>query len=128
MESLYLQDEWKLLSSLTLNYGLRFDHYQAYLQRQPAQPAREYRLAACTGTTVHAGYSRYFTPPPFELVGSETISKFAGTSAAPAVTTDTAPQSPSAPTTTTWGCSRSCSQRADAGRRQLLPALAEPDR
>jgi hypothetical protein len=28
---------------------------------------------------VHAGYSRYFTPPPFELIGSETISKFINT-------------------------------------------------
>ena len=23
------------------------------------------------GTTFHAGYARYFTPPPFELVGNQ---------------------------------------------------------
>jgi outer membrane receptor for ferrienterochelin and colicins len=32
---------------------------------------------------VHAGYSRYFTPPPFELIASETFTKFAGTTALP---------------------------------------------
>jgi len=42
---------------------------------------------------VHGGYSRYYTPPPFELVGSETFTKFAGTSAIPpgTVTEDTPP-------------------------------------
>src|SRR5579862_1305646 len=27
LESVYLQDEWKIFEPLTLNYGLRFDHY-----------------------------------------------------------------------------------------------------
>jgi outer membrane receptor for ferrienterochelin and colicins len=30
IESVYLQDEWRLLSTLTVNYGLRFDRYSAY--------------------------------------------------------------------------------------------------
>jgi outer membrane receptor protein involved in Fe transport len=34
------------------------------------------------------GYSRFFSPPPFELVGSTTIAKFLNTTAAPAVTVD----------------------------------------
>jgi len=37
-------------------------------------------------TTMHAGYSRYFVPPPFELVSSVTVANFANTTAAPAVT------------------------------------------
>jgi hypothetical protein len=36
-----------------------------------------------TGTTLHGGYSRYFTPPPFELVGAGTFAQFAGTTAVP---------------------------------------------
>ena len=42
---------------------------------------------------MHGGYSRYYTPPPFELVGSETFTKFPGTTALPpgTVTQDTAP-------------------------------------
>ena len=38
---------------------------------------------ATDDTTFHAGYSRYFSPPPFELVGTETLDKFANTTAAP---------------------------------------------
>jgi outer membrane receptor protein involved in Fe transport len=46
-----------------------------------------------TDTTLHGGYSRYFTPPPFELVGAGTFTQFAGTSAVPpgTVTKDTPP-------------------------------------
>jgi hypothetical protein len=42
---------------------------------------------------VHAGYSRYFTPPPFELIASGTFTKFDGTTAVPpgSNTQDTAP-------------------------------------
>ena len=36
-----------------------------------------------TDTTVHGGYSRYYTPPPFELIGSGTVTKFLSTSALP---------------------------------------------
>jgi outer membrane cobalamin receptor len=39
-------------------------------------------------TTLTMGYSRYFVPPPFELIAPTTISLFANTSAAPAVTQD----------------------------------------
>ena len=46
---------------------------------------------ALDDTTVHVGYSRYLSPPPFELVGGETISKFLNTTAAPAVTVSNSP-------------------------------------
>jgi len=39
-------------------------------------------------TTLHAGYAREFTPPPFELISPNTVSKFAGTTLGPAVTQD----------------------------------------
>jgi len=41
------------------------------------------------GTTLTAGYSRYFVPPPFALIAPTTVSLFANTTAAPAVTLDT---------------------------------------
>ena len=44
--------------------------------------------ADARSTTVHAGYSRYFTPPPFELVAGGNIAQFADTTAAAAVTQD----------------------------------------
>jgi outer membrane receptor for ferrienterochelin and colicins len=91
LESLYLQDEWKLRSDLTLNYGLRFDHYQAFASGSQLSPRVNVVWQPYSATTLHAGFSRYFTPPPFELVGGETISRFAGTSAYPSVPADTTP-------------------------------------
>jgi outer membrane receptor protein involved in Fe transport len=93
MESLYLQDEWKALTNLTINYGLRADHYNAYSSGGQLSPRLNTVWEALPGTTVHGGYSRYFTPPPFELVGSETFTRFAGTTAVPpqTVTADNAP-------------------------------------
>jgi len=93
IESVYLQDEWQVLSPLTINYGLRFDHYSAYSSGSQLSPRVNFVWQLPYGTIVHGGYSRYFTPPPFELVGSETFTRFAGTSALPpgSVTEDTAP-------------------------------------
>jgi len=91
IESLYLQDEWQIAAPLTLNYGLRLDHYAAYSSGSQLSPRVNAVWQPWAGTTLHAGYSRYFTPPPFELIASESISKFANTSAAPPVLTDTAP-------------------------------------
>ncbi len=98
-ESVYLQDEWKIISDLTVNYGLRFDNYTAYSKGNQLSPRLNAVYKPWDGTTFHLGYARYFSPPPFELVGNEDISKFSptpanptvGTSATPAITTDTTP-------------------------------------
>lgn len=34
--------------------------------------------------TLHVGYARYLTPPPFETIATTSLTRFAGTSAAPA--------------------------------------------
>lgn len=82
--SAYLQDEWKLAPTLTLNYGARYDLYNGY--RREGQLSPRVNLVWQPGDiyTLHAGYSRYFVPPPFELVGSTSIAKFVGTNAYPA--------------------------------------------
>ena len=92
IESLYLQDEWQAAAALTINYGLRFDHLAAYTSGNQLSPRLNAVWKATPGTTIHAGYSRYFTPPPFELVGSETIAKFANTTAEPEVTLNDLPE------------------------------------
>jgi outer membrane receptor protein involved in Fe transport len=92
MESVYLQDEWRLHPDLTINYGARLDNYTAYSSGHQLSPRLNLVWKATPSTTAHLGYSRYFSPPPFELVGSKTVSKFANTSAAQAVTLATTPQ------------------------------------
>ncbi|HYA65796.1 MAG TPA: TonB-dependent receptor [Burkholderiaceae bacterium] len=91
IESFYLQDEWKWSTTLTLNYGLRFDMYNAYSSGSQLSPRVNAVWKAAPATTVHAGYARYFSPPPFELVGSVDISLFQNTTAEPQVTLDDAP-------------------------------------
>ena len=86
MESVYLQDEWLLRPGLTLNYGARFDNLDAYTSGHQLSPRVNVVWNATPSTIVHGGYSRYFSPPPFELVGSEDVAKFANTTAAPETT------------------------------------------
>jgi outer membrane receptor protein involved in Fe transport len=89
--SIYLQDEWKLLSNLTLNYGVRFDQFDGYRDENQLSPRVNLVWLPRPSTTIHVGYARYFTPPPFELIASTTVSKFAATTAAPPSTMDTTP-------------------------------------
>jgi outer membrane receptor for ferrienterochelin and colicins len=93
MESVYLQDEWQIFQPFTVNYGVRFDRYSGYSSGSQTSPRINAVWEFDTGTTLHAGYSRYFTPPPFELIGSETFTEFRGTSALPpgSVTQDSPP-------------------------------------
>jgi outer membrane receptor protein involved in Fe transport len=89
--SVYLQDEWKIFHNLTLNYGLRGDDVNGYRDEMQLSPRINAVWLPYDGATVHVGYARYFNPPPFELVGAQSISKFANTTAATAVTQDTTP-------------------------------------
>src|SRR5271155_2261692 len=85
----YLQDEWKLLPKVTVNYGARFDLFDATFdhENQPS-PRVSIIYTPTDSTTLHAGYARYFTPPPLENVASTSLQKFANTSNASAVTED----------------------------------------
>ncbi|MGA2192278.1 MAG: TonB-dependent receptor [Nitrospirota bacterium] len=83
--SVYLQDEWKLLEKLTVNYGLRFDYMDAYVKADQLSPRIGLVYKATPDTTLHAGYARYFTSPPTELISQKTVSLYENTSNAPAV-------------------------------------------
>jgi outer membrane receptor for ferrienterochelin and colicins len=89
--SAYLQDEWKLLEDLTVNYGLRFDRFTAYTAANQWSPRLNAVWQVLPDTTLHAGYSRYLSPPPFELVGAKDVALFANTTAAAASTQAGAP-------------------------------------
>ena len=91
--SAYLQDEWRPVTPLTINYGLRFDQYRAYSSGSQLSPRLNFVWELSTGTTVHGGYSRYFTNPPFELIAASSLAKFTATTALPpgSVTQNDAP-------------------------------------
>jgi outer membrane receptor protein involved in Fe transport len=81
--SAYLQDEWKALPDFTVNYGLRFDKFTAFTSDKQLSPRLNMVWQALADTTVHAGYSRYMSPPPFELVGGKDIAPFENTTNPP---------------------------------------------
>ncbi|HTV61637.1 MAG TPA: TonB-dependent receptor [Verrucomicrobiae bacterium] len=86
----YLQDEWKILPRVTVNYGARFDEYYSTFDKEN-QPSPRINLIykPTDSTTLHAGYSRFFTPPPLENVPAANLAPFNNTSGATAVTEDT---------------------------------------
>jgi outer membrane receptor protein involved in Fe transport len=85
----YAQDEWKILPKVTINYGARFDEYHSTFDNEN-QPSPRINLVykPTDWTTLHAGYSRFFTPPPLENVPAGNISAFENTSAASGVPLD----------------------------------------
>jgi outer membrane receptor protein involved in Fe transport len=85
---LYAQDEWRLTSALTLNYGLRFDAVEQFTHESQISPRINLVWKPMEGTTAHIGYARYFVPPPYESLTPANIASFAGTTAAPEVTRD----------------------------------------
>ena len=88
----YIQDEWKPFSELTLNFGARFDYYNSAVVENQPSPRFNAVYTPTKTTTLHAGYARYFTPPSEELVQAPTVAKFNGTSNAAEVQQDDPPQ------------------------------------
>jgi outer membrane receptor protein involved in Fe transport len=93
---MYLQDEWKLVPKiLTLNYGARWDYYSSSVDTEnQVSPRVNLVYQPFDSTTMHIGYSRYFTPPPLETVPASDLAVFndyngSATSAQQALTTDT---------------------------------------
>jgi hypothetical protein len=74
----YAQDQWQPASGLTINYGARVDLSKAYLTEGQLSPRVNLVYDLGASTTVHAGYARYFTPPPLELVKPDDVAQFAG--------------------------------------------------
>jgi len=77
--SAYLQDEWSIGEKWTVNYGLRGDRYELFRTESQLSPRLGVVYQATDSTTVHAGYSRYFTPPATEVIDDSDIARFNGT-------------------------------------------------
>jgi outer membrane receptor protein involved in Fe transport len=74
--SAWLQDEWKITSSLTVNYGARFDVVDQFVVGNQLSPRLNTVYQATPTTTLHAGYARLFTPPPFEIAPPQNLVQF----------------------------------------------------
>src|SRR5438093_2390140 len=84
----YLQDEWKPFEQLTINFGGRLDFENAFVDENQLSPRINIVYTPWVGTALHAGYARYFTPPPLEAVPESTIAKLTGTTNESAITKD----------------------------------------
>jgi hypothetical protein len=84
----YLQDEWKPLEQVTVNFGGRLDFVNAFSDENQFSPRINVVYKPWDLTTLHVGYARYFTPPPLEAVPQSTVAKFAGTTNESAITKD----------------------------------------
>lgn len=77
--SAYLQDEWTPVQSLTVNYGLRYDQVSTVVDEHQLSPRLGLVYDLTPTTRVHAGYARYFTPPPTELIDQTSVTAFQNT-------------------------------------------------
>ncbi|MDB6023663.1 MAG: tonB dependent receptor family protein [Pedosphaera sp.] len=86
---IYLQDEWKIFPKVTINYGARFDVFNSSFDNEnQLSPRVNLVYKPWDATTMHAGYARYFTPPPVENVSGSDVALFNGTSNQSAVQQD----------------------------------------
>ena len=82
LAGVYIQDEWKITDTLTLNAGLRFDQMWQYVDANQLSPRIAAVYKPLDGTVFHAGYARYFSPPPQAVGAPENYLLFTNTVAA----------------------------------------------
>ncbi len=75
----YLQDEWKPVHGVTLNYGLRYDSVSTVTQESQWSPRLGAVWEVSPSLRLHAGYARYFTPPPTEKIDNTSVAAFLDT-------------------------------------------------
>ena len=80
----YVQDEWKVLPQVTLNYGVRYDRFDSSFERaDQLSPRVNVVWKIDDATTAHAGYARYFVPPPIQNLRGGSVFIFNNTTNAP---------------------------------------------
>ncbi len=81
---IYGQDEWRVNSKLTVNYGLRYDRFDSNFDTEDqVSPRANLVYKFDKETTGHIGYARYFVTPPVQNTVVGTVDKFANTTNAP---------------------------------------------
>ena len=90
---LYLQDEWRIdaRSHAELRPALRSLRFQ-FRHEDQWSPRANLVWKIDDATTAHAGYARYFVPPPPQNLKQSSLQKFAGTTNEPANFLDDPPR------------------------------------
>lgn len=81
--SLFVQDEWRMTSNLTINAGVRGDAVNIVRSETRLSPRLNAVWTLPAGVILHAGYARYFLPAPQEGAGETTAGLTGTTAAAP---------------------------------------------
>ncbi len=72
--SVYLQDEWKVLPTVTVNAGLRFDAITSPVSEFQLSPRVNIVSEPTPEISLRAGYARYFVPAPLNQVSVASLS------------------------------------------------------
>jgi outer membrane receptor protein involved in Fe transport len=83
--SLYLQDEWKVIPTVTVNFGARFDAISGIISENQLSPRINAVWEPNSMVSLRAGYARYFVPAPLNQVNPNSIQVLSGTAVAPEV-------------------------------------------
>jgi hypothetical protein len=87
----YLQDQWQPIDKLTINYGVRFDFYNAYTAEHQFSPRINLVYELAPAIAVHAGYASIFSPPLLEYIRPSMFKQFLNTTNAPQSLQDSVP-------------------------------------
>jgi len=81
----YVQDEWRIRPDLTLNTGVRFDQMNQFVSAHQVSPRVALTYKPVPDTTLHAGVSRYFTPPMQAQATQDNLALFRNTVQQPVI-------------------------------------------
>jgi outer membrane receptor protein involved in Fe transport len=85
---IYAQDEWRIRPNLTLNTGVRFDQLNQFVSANQVSPRIVLVYEPLADTSLHAGVSRYFTPPMQAQATPNNIALFQNTTQQAAIPLD----------------------------------------